>query len=136
MAETYVPAAWLTPTFRVAPTRSVEVPAVNVPVVVGVLVNAVTVIVFAPDVIVNGEAGKEIEKVYVGAPVTVNEAAVTVPVTAGSVTPPVIVRPPAGASITVPATALTATLPKFISTVLVMLIGMIIVAEEVALAET
>ena len=136
MAEVYVPAAWFIPTFSVAPTRSDAVPAANVPVVDGVLVNAVTVIVLAPEVIVKGEAGNEIENVYVGAPVTLKAAAVTVPVTAGSVTPPVRVLPPAGASITVPATALTATLPKFISTVFVILIGIIMVAEEEELAET
>ena len=70
-------------------------------------------------------------------PVTLNEAAVTVPVTAGRVTPPVFVRVPAGARTTVPAmVGLTAMLPKFISTVFVMAIGVITVAEVVAVAET
>jgi hypothetical protein len=65
-----------------------------------------------------------------------NEAAVTVPVVAGRVTPPVRVRVPAGVIITVPAAVLTATLPKFMSTVLLMAIGVTIVADALAVAET
>jgi hypothetical protein len=65
----------------------------------------------------------------------VKDAAVTVPVVVGSVTPPVLVRPPAGVSTTVPPVVdCTATLPKFISTVLEMLIGVTIVAVAVAVA--
>jgi hypothetical protein len=67
----------------------------------------------------------------------VNEAAATVPLTAGKVTPPVFVLVPAGASTTVPATVgLTAMLPKFISTVLEIAIGVITVAEVLAVADT
>src|SRR5437764_1261906 len=65
------------------------------------------------------------------------EAAATVPVTAGNVTPEVAVRVLAGASTTVPPVAVcTAALPKFMSTVLVIVIGVTIVAlaEAVALA--
>ena len=68
-------------------------------------------------------------------PVTVNWAAVTVPVVVGRVTPPVVVLVPSVARITVPGVALTATLPKFISVLLAIAMGVIIVAEafEVAL---
>jgi hypothetical protein len=68
--------------------------------------------------------------------VTLNEAAVTVPVVAGITTPPVVVRVPAGARITVPPVALTPTFPKFISTVFEMSIGVTIVAVAVAFADT
>ena len=64
-------------------------------------------------------------------------AAATVPVVEGSVTPPAppVVRVPPGARIAVPAVeAETATLPKFISTVLVILIGVMMVAEADAVA--
>jgi len=64
----------------------------------------------------------------------VNEAAATVPVTAGNVMPPVNVLVPAGANTTVPAVPATATLPKFMSTVLVILIGVTMVADAVAVA--
>jgi hypothetical protein len=134
--ETYVPAAWFAATFSVAPTLSVAVPPVNVPVEGGLLVNALTVMLFPPDDTVRGEPGSEIEKVYAEAPVIVNEAAATVPVVAGRVTPPVNVRVPAGARMTVPAVAFTATLPKFISTVFEIVIGVTMVADVVAVAET
>ena len=64
-------------------------------------------------------------------------AAETLPVVAGSVTPPAppVVRVPAGASMAVPAmVAETATLPKFISTVFAIEIGVTIVAEDAAVA--
>ena len=64
-------------------------------------------------------------------------AADTVPVVAGSVTPPPppVLRVPAGARIAVPETvADTATLPKFISTVLVIVIGVMMLAEQEAVA--
>ena len=66
-----------------------------------------------------------------------NVAAVTVPVVAGSVTPPEppVVRVPAGASTAVPETvADTATLPKFISTVFTIEIGVMMFAEAEAVA--
>jgi hypothetical protein len=46
------------------------------------------------------------------------------------------VRVPPGVITTVPAVALTATFPKFISTVLLMAIGVTIVADALAVAET
>jgi hypothetical protein len=46
------------------------------------------------------------------------------------------VRVPAGVNTTVPAVELTATLPKFISTVLLMAIGVTMVADALAVAET
>ena len=64
-------------------------------------------------------------------------AAATVPVVAGSVTPPAppVVRVPAGARTAVPAVvADTATLPKFISTVLVIVMGVMMFAEAEAVA--
>jgi hypothetical protein len=70
------------------------------------------------------------------APVTAKAAAATVPDTVGSVTPPVSEREPAGVNTTVPAVALTATLPKFMSTVLLIAIGVTIVADADAVAET
>jgi hypothetical protein len=54
----------------------------------------------------------------------------------GRVTPPVSERDPAGVKTTVPAVALTATLPKFISTVLLIAIGVTMVADALAVAET
>jgi hypothetical protein len=71
------------------------------------------------------------------APVTVKEAAVTVPLVAGKVTPPVAVRTPAVLNITVPPVcACTETLPKFMSTILVILMAvrMVAVAEAFATA--
>ena len=65
------------------------------------------------------------------------EAAATVPVVEGSVTPPAppVVRVPAGANTTVPAVAAeTATLPKFKSAVLVIVMGVMMVAEAAAVA--
>ena len=65
-------------------------------------------------------------------------AAATVPLVAGSVTPPAppVVRVPAGAITTVPAIeAETATLPKFIYTFLTMVIGVMIVADADAVAD-
>jgi len=77
------------------------------------------------------------EYVEVPNPVTLNDAAVTVPATAGNVTPPVFERVPAGTSTTVPAmVGLTAILPKFISTVFEIAIGVITVADVVAVADT
>jgi len=70
------------------------------------------------------------------APVTLNDAAVTVPATAGSVTPPVEVRDPAVVNTTVPAIVLIATFPKLMSAVLAIVIGVTIVAEELLVAET
>jgi hypothetical protein len=62
-------------------------------------------------------------------------AAETVPVVAGSVTPPVCVRELSVARTTVPAVDdCTATLPKLMSAVLIILMGVTMVA--VALAET
>ena len=81
--------------------------------------------------------GKVIANVLVPKPVTVNEAADTVPVTAGSVTPPLGVRVADGLRTTVPATVgLTAKLPKLRSAVFAMAIGVMMVALEAAVAET
>jgi len=68
-------------------------------------------------------------------PSTLKAAAVTVPVVAGRVTPLVLVRVPAGANTTVPPVeALTAILPKLISAVFVIVIGVTTVAVAVAVA--
>ena len=112
-------------------------PAAKTPVGVGVLVHVSTVIVLAPEVIVVAPTGNVIEYVEVPRPVTVKEAAATVPVTAGSVQLPVAVRVLAGVSTTVPTTVgPDATFPKFISTVLAIAIGVIMVAVAVAVAVT
>ena len=52
----------------------------------------------------------------------------------GKVTPPVGVLVPATEKATLPGAEETATLPKFRSTVFVMVIGVIIVADELAVA--
>ena len=65
----------------------------------------------------------------------VNVAAVTVPTVAGNVTPPVLARVPAGASITVPAVPEAAILPKFISRVFAILMGVTMLTDELAVAE-
>jgi hypothetical protein len=70
------------------------------------------------------------------APVTVNDAAVGLPVTAGRVQPPVVDLTAAGVITTVPALELTATLPKFKAAVLAIAIGPTIVAEAVDVDET
>lgn len=137
VALVYTPAACAAATLSVAPTKTSWVPPVSVPFGVGVLVKVPTVILFDPLVSVIGAVGSEIEKADPVKPVTVNFAAVTVPVVTGSVTPPPAVRALAGLRATVPAmVGLTATLPKFRSTDLEMAIGVIIVAEEVAVAVT
>jgi hypothetical protein len=114
------------------------VPPVRVPVGVGVLVKLPTVIVCdEPSERVIAATGREIEKVDPERPVTVNLAAETVPVIAGRVTPPPAVRALAGDNKTEPETVgLTATLPKFRSVILLIAIGVIIVAEVVAVAVT
>ena len=66
-----------------------------------------------------------------------NLAAFTVPATTGKVTPPEIVRALAGVSVTVPGiVGLTATFPKLMSSDLEMAIGVMIVADAVAVAVT
>ncbi len=137
VAEVYIPATELAGTFRVAPTFSVSVPPVSVPVGVGSLVHVSTVISLPPFEIVVAPAGSVIEYVASARPTTSNEAAVIVPALDGrNVTPPVAVRALAGVSSIVPAVAFTARLPKFMSTVLVSEIGARIVAEAVAEAVT
>ena len=69
------------------------------------------------------------------APATVKEAAATVPVADDNVTPPEppVVRVPAAANTTVPLVDYrTAMLPKFMSVTLVIVIGVMIVADAVA----
>lgn len=91
--------------------------------------------VLDPLVSVRAVVGSVIAYVYTPWPFTVKEAAVTVPAVTGSVTPPVDVRVPAGVSTAVPPVAVcTATLPKFMSTFLVMLMGVTIVAVALAVA--
>jgi hypothetical protein len=111
-------------------------PPVRVPYGVGLLVKVPSVNVLVPDFSVTGEEGKEIENVKLVEPVTVKDAAETVPVFTGIVTPPVELLVPAGVKVTVPKEVPTATFPKFISTVLVMVKGAIRVIEAVASAET
>lgn len=114
------------------------VPPVRVPDGVGVLVKVPTVIVCDDaSVRVIGVAGREIENVDPDKPVTVNLAAETVPAIAGRVTPPPAVRALAGDSKTVPEiVGLTATLPKLRSVILFIAIGVMIVADEEAVAVT
>jgi hypothetical protein len=120
----------------VAPTRISWVPPLRIPVDDGVLVKEPTVIVFDPLVRVI-VPGRVIEYVEAARPVTVNFAGATVPVVTGRVTPPVWVREPEVGRTTVPGiVGLTATLPKFISTDLVIAIGVIIVADVDAVALT
>jgi hypothetical protein len=95
-----------------------------------------SVILFAPEVIVVAKAGRVIAYVKLTWPVTVKAAAVTVPVVAGRVTPPVVLRAFAGVRITVPSATLDATLPKFISVVFVIVIGETMVAVADAVADT
>jgi len=80
--------------------------------------------------------GNVIENVEVPNPFTVKDAAETVPVTAGSVTPPILLLVPSGANTTFPNVVPTAILPKFISTVFVIEIGVMIVADPVAVPVT
>jgi hypothetical protein len=83
--------------------------------------------------------GNVIAYVKDGAPATVKDAAATVPVVDGSVTPPEppVVRVPAAANTTVPLVDdRTAMLPKFMSVTLVIVIGVMIVADAVAVADT
>ena len=83
--------------------------------------------------------GNVIAYVNEGAPDTVNDAAATVPVVDGRVTPPEppVVRVLLVDNTTVPLVdARTAMLPKFISVTLAMVIGVMIVADAVAVADT
>jgi len=57
----YVPAAWLAPTFKVAPTLTVCVPADKVPVDEGVLVKVSTVIELPPLESVSADEGSVME---------------------------------------------------------------------------
>ena len=119
----------------VAPTVIVCVPAVSVPPPLGVLRNAVTVMLFAALEMVWAAVGSVMVYAYAPSPVTTKVAAVTVPEVAGSETPPVAERMPAGVSITVPPVAVcTETFPKFISSVYEILIAVRILAVAVALA--
>ena len=82
--------------------------------------------------------GKVIAYVKPTAPATVKDAAATVPVVDGSVTPPEppVVRPLAVDNTTVPLVDdRTAMLPKFMSVTLVIVIGVMIVADAVAVGE-
>jgi len=69
----------------------------------------------------------------------VNEAALTVPAVAGNVTPPVVVRVPAGAKTAVPRVDETATFPKLMSVAFTIEIGAttvaVVGAEAVTCAE-
>lgn len=131
----YTPAGWLALTFRVAPTVNDGVPAAIVIAAAGFLVNTSTVILFVPSVII-AEAGSVIEYEEPVLPVTVKPAAVTVPVTAGKVQPPVTERAPVGGRTTVPAVLLTAMLPKLMLVLVAIEIGVMIVAVAVAVVET
>lgn len=136
----YVPAAWFAPTDKVPPTERRAVPPVSVPpaATVGVLVNVFRVMSLAgvPLDKVMALAGKVIEKVMPTKPVMLKVAAETVPVEAGSVGPlvPVTVLVPAGAITTVPAAVPAAMLPKLKFVALTMEMGVIIVADAVAVA--
>jgi len=133
--DIYAPAGWFARTFSLAPTVRVDVPAVRVPVPDGVLVKLSTVILFPPEEIIT-DAGRVITYVKPASPVTVKEAAVTVPVVAGRVTPPNVERAPAGVNVTDPGFTLEATFPKFISDPHAIAIGVIIVAEARAVCDT
>ena len=132
----YTPASWAAATVKVAPTAISCVPELNVPVTEGLLVKALAVIVCTPPECVSVTVvGNVIAYVYDPLPVTVKDAAVTVPVVAGKVTPLVRVRVPAGASTTVPPVAVcTARLPKLMSAFFAILIGVTTVAVAVAVA--
>jgi len=129
----YTPAAWLTATFKVAPTRRVEVPPVRVPVPLGLLTQVSIVIVWTPFETVVAPAGRVMTYVAAATPVTVKLAARGVP-PAIIVTPPVVVRELSVARTQVPDVALDARFPKSISTVFDIAIGVRIVAaaEDVA----
>ena len=128
-----MPSACEATRFKVAPTVNVSEPELNVPVVAGVLVKVSTIIWSVPLVMVTDE-GNVMAYVYESEPETVKEAAVTVPVFAGKVTPPVNVRPLAGDKTTVPTDPSVAILPKFISVFLEILMGVTIVADTLAVA--
>ena len=130
-----MPAACPDFTFSVAPTFSEVAPVVKVPVLEGVLVKVLTVMVWLPVALVriNSVCGSEMPKVKPAVPVTLNSAAETVPAEAGKVTPPLLVLVPAGTKTTVPA-LVAEILPKFMSTFLVIEMGVTIVAVAVAVA--
>jgi hypothetical protein len=94
-----------------------------------------TDIVIAALLILTDAGAIAIEYVAFAFPVTLKVAAETAPVTAGRVTPPVLVLVPAGSNTTVPATPLTATLPKFILVAFAIAIGEIMFAAAVPVAD-
>ena len=112
------------------------VPELNAPVPEGLLVKELAAIVCTPPECVSVTVvGRVISYVYEPLPLTVKDAAVTVPVVAGKVTPLVLVRVPAGANTTVPPVAVcTAILPKLMSVFFEILIGVTTVAVAVAVA--
>ena len=128
----YVPAGAFAGTFNVAPTLTVAAPAVNVPVVEGEEPKVSTVRLSVPETRVM-LLGKEIEKELVPSPVTENWAAAGVPLT--RLTPPEGVATSSVPKTTVPAVALAAKVPKSMSTVLLIAIGVTRVAVAVAVAE-
>lgn len=136
LPDVYTPATWPAATVKVAPTETFCVPLDSVPVPDGSLVKELAAIVSEPDARVSvTEEGNVIAYVEDPEPVIVKEAAETVPAAAGSVTPLVLVRVPAGANTTVPPVpACTARLPKLISAFFAILIGVITVAVAVAVA--
>jgi hypothetical protein len=110
----------------------VAVPPTNEPVEDGVETKLPTVNVFDPEVSVM-LVGKVMVNVLVPSPETSNCAAAGVP--PGRDTPPVGVAVLSVPKTTVPAVLLAAIVPKSISTVLVMLIGVTRVAVAVAVAD-
>ena len=106
LPEVYTPASCPAPTVNVAPTEIFCVPLDKVPVADGLLVNEPALIVCTPPECVSVTVeGSVIEYVEDPEPVTVKEAAETVPVVEGSVTPLVLLLVPAGANTTVPPVA-------------------------------
>ena len=89
----YVPAAWLAPTFSVAPIFSVLEPATSVVAAPASHTKLLTVIVCTPLDKVIGALGIVMEKPLVPWPVTANTAEVGEIPPVGKLAPPVVVRP-------------------------------------------
>ena len=129
----YTPAPDAAPVVNVAPTRMFAVPAVRVPVNEGVLVHAEIVKgSLAPEAKDKFAAGSVMLNAEAPSPVTVKEAALTVPPNNTTPTTPVRVATGKGLSIKEPDPLPLVKVPKFMSVTFAIASGVMIVAVAFA----
>ena len=129
----YTPAPDAAPVVNVAPTRMVAVPAVRVPDNEGLLVHAEIVKgSLAPEARDKSAAGSVMLNAEAPSPVTVKEAALTVPPNNTTPTTPVRVATGKGLSIKEPDPLPLVKVPKFMSVTFAIASGVMIVAVAFA----